>query len=144
MPLIRPPYADRLLGPEGRRQQSETVRPLDPLAVVSVGFRALGGALHLAGIDEEHLAAFVLQEVVERDPIDTRGCHRHRCDLALPQPGSDGVQVGRARSEAADVRGQDGGGARGRKRRDGTQRNTDPSLGRPNIDASGVRIEGLE
>jgi hypothetical protein len=113
MPLIRTPHTARLLGPEGRRQQAEAMSPLEPLAVVDVGLGAVGSTLHLAGIDPQHREAFVLSQVVERDPVHARRCHGHRRHLALPQPGDESIQVGGEGPEAAHVQGQDSGRARG-------------------------------
>ena len=112
MPLRRPPHADRLLGSDGRRPQPEAVEPLDPLAVVDVGLGAVGGALHLAGVDQPHPDPCAFAHIGERDPVHPGRCQGHRRPLALPQPGSHGVQVGRAGPEAADVGGTTAG-ARG-------------------------------
>jgi hypothetical protein len=40
----------------------------------------------LAGINQQYFEAPLHQQLVERNPIDARGFHRHRLDLALLQP----------------------------------------------------------
>ncbi len=114
MPRRRTPHADRLLGPEGRRQQSKTVEPLAPLPVMPIGFGVVGSTLHLAGIDQQHLEADALQQVVAREPVHARRCHGHRRHLALPQSGRNGVPVGGEGAEAADGGVQGRRGTRGR------------------------------
>jgi hypothetical protein len=144
MPLRGPPHAAGRLGPAGRRAPPETVEALAPLAVVHVGGGAVGGALPLAGIAPQPLEAGVLQPVVERAPVHARGFPGHRRSLARPPPGRAGVQVGRDGPEAADVRGQEGGGARGRRGRAGARRDPAPSRGRPDSEARGGRMARLQ
>ena len=54
----------------GRGEQPIGMQTLQPLAVEPIGFRTTGGALGLAGIDEEHLHAPGLQERKQGHPGD--------------------------------------------------------------------------
>jgi hypothetical protein len=58
--LVGAPDPDPLLGPEGGREESQAMQPLDPLAVMDIRLGAVGGALHLARVDQQYLETCAL------------------------------------------------------------------------------------
>ena len=113
-------------GAAGRQagQPPAAREPREPLTGVDGGLGARGGALPLAGIAPQPLAAGALQQGVERQPVHARRCPGPRRPLARPHPGSHGGPGGRAGPAAAAV-----GGARPRAR--SGPRGTRPRSGAP-------------
>jgi len=68
------------------------VELLQPLAI---GHIALAAAhiVHVAGVDQYHLEAARLEDLIDRNPIDPGRFHRHGLDLALRQPVGQAVKV---------------------------------------------------
>ena len=73
---------------------------LDPLAVDDVGL-APRDVLHMTGVHENNLQATCLEDVVDRDPINTRSLHRHGFDSAGLEPVGQAVQIRGLRLESA-------------------------------------------
>ncbi len=108
------------------------MQALQPLAIESIGFRAAGGALGLAGIDQQDLQAPRLQEFEQGNPVDAGRFHGDGGDAAVDEPVGQDVEVGSEGAETAY-------GLRGAIRWDGP-----PVLGFADVDAGGVGVEDLE
>ena len=98
------------------------MQPLQPLAILHVGL-APRHAAQVAGVDQQHLQAIRLEELIDRHPVDMRALHRHRLDPVLQQPLRQGVQV--------PGRGREGAHA---QHPPGARRRTDPMLPAAEID----------
>ena len=61
-------FGDLTFGPKACTQQTEGVKPLQPLRITDVGF-ATGHVLGIARIDKEHRKATSVEELKDRDPI---------------------------------------------------------------------------
>jgi hypothetical protein len=62
-------HTDLISGTESRCEQAVGVEALPPLAVEAISFRAAGGALGLARVDQHDLEAPSLQELEEGHPV---------------------------------------------------------------------------
>src|SRR4029077_14210285 len=62
-------FRDLTFGPKARAQQTEGVKPLQPLRITDVGL-ASGDVLGIARIDKEYRKATSVEELKDRDPID--------------------------------------------------------------------------
>ena len=85
---------DRGGGTEAGAQQSYAVELLQPLAVHNVAL-APAHVVHVAGVDQHHLKAALLEDLVERDPVDPGRFHRHGLDPALRKPVGQLIKLGR-------------------------------------------------
>ena len=56
--------------------------------------------MHVTGVDQHDLKAALLEDLVERNPVDPSRLHRHGLHSALRQPVRQPVQVG---SEGAEL-----------------------------------------
>ena len=92
---------DRGGGPEGGVEQAHAVEVLQPLAILDVTL-ASRHVLDVAGVDETHLEAAVLEDLEERDPVDPGGLHRHRSDGAGLEPIRQGLEIPGEGPEVAD------------------------------------------
>ena len=72
-----------------------------PLALLHVALPSRE-ILGVARVDEKHLQAARLQDVVQGNPIDARGRHGHGRDPTLHQPRRQAMQIGGEALEAAD------------------------------------------
>jgi hypothetical protein len=106
---------------------------LQPLAVEHVGLTARD-VFRLTGIDKQHFEAPLHQKLVERNPVNARGFHRHRLDLALLQPVGQSAEISGKGPEAAHIL-PFGIAARG---------DSGPVLFRSDVDACGIEIDPLE
>src|SRR5438105_6169252 len=86
-------HTDLLSGAESRRKETVGVEALEPLAVEPIGFGPTGGALGLAGIDQEYLQAPGLQELKQGNPVDPGRFHRDGGHATLNEPVGQGVKV---------------------------------------------------
>ena len=57
--------------------------------------------LGIAGVDQQHLEAALIQDLESRDPADAGGLHDHRPHPALSEPVGKAVQIAGERAEAA-------------------------------------------
>jgi len=89
---VTPQGGDVRLGSEARAEQAEGVELLDPLAIDEVRLAA-GNILHVTGVDEQHVEAARLEDLVERNPVDAGGLHRHRLDAACLEPVGEALEV---------------------------------------------------
>jgi len=55
MPQITPQHAHVSFGPKGTSEEPVGMQALQPLAIEPIGFRSAGGALRLAGINQQDL-----------------------------------------------------------------------------------------
>jgi hypothetical protein len=62
-------FGDLTFGPKACAQQTEGVKPLQPLRITDVGL-ASGDVLGIARIDNEYRKATSVEELNDRDPID--------------------------------------------------------------------------
>jgi hypothetical protein len=115
-------------GRKDARSSPTAWRVLQPLAVLDVGLPA-GDVLHVPGVDQTHLEAAGLQDLVEGDPVHAGGLHRDRGDTALLQPVREGVQVRRERAEPPDGP------------RVSIERDAHIDLGGPDVDPRGVGVQ---
>ena len=112
-------------------QQPEGEQLLQPLAVEHIGLAARD-ILHVPGVDQQDFEAAALEHLVQRDPVDPGGLHRHDLHAALLEPVGHGVQIAGEAVELAN--GLVGGvGANGRVVRA-------PAY----VDACGVRVRDLQ
>ena len=86
----------------------------------------------MAGVDELDLEAARLEDLKERDPVDSGGFHDHGVDSALLEPVSQTVQIGGEALEAAHGL------------RIAVLGNRHVVLGGSDIDAGGVEVHSLE
>jgi len=125
-------HAPLVVWPEGPGAQPVGVQPLQPLTSEPSGCRAAGGALGVAGIDEEHLHAPGLSKFKHGHPVDPGGCHGAGGHATGKEPVGEGIEVGSEGAETAY-------GLRGAIRWDGH-----PVLGFADVDACGVGVADLE
>src|SRR5262245_42313119 len=92
MPHQRANLADGVLGTKRGFQQTHRMQILKPLAIQNVGLSARD-MMHMLSIDQMNFNAASLQDLEQRDPIDTRRLHGDRVDSALLQPVDEGVEV---------------------------------------------------
>ena len=104
---------------------------LEPLAVHDIGLAARD-VFHVMGVDEHHVEAAGLQDLVEGDPVDAGGFHGYGGDAADREPVREAVELRRHGRERAH---------RGRVSAD---RDGDVMLGGPAIDAGGIRLNALQ
>ena len=78
--------------PDAAPQQAHAVQLLQPLAVQDI---ALAGrdVLHVPRVDEHHGEAAGREDLVQRDPVDPGGFHRHGGDAAGLEPVGEAVEV---------------------------------------------------
>jgi hypothetical protein len=57
--------------------------------------------LGVAGVDQQHLEAALIQDLESRDPVDAGGLHDHRPHPARGEPVGKAVQIAGERAEAA-------------------------------------------
>ncbi len=100
-PEIGPERRDVAFRPETGPQQAIGMQPLQPLCVADVGLAA-GDMLGVAGIDEHHIDAVLIEDLEGRDPIHAGGFHRHGLHAALPEPLRQALQIGGECSKTAD------------------------------------------
>jgi len=93
-------HTDLGLRAEGAAQKPVAVQPLQPPAVLNIALAARH-VLDMAGIDQLHLEAPVLEDPIQRDPVDPRGLHGHRLNAAELQPVGQGIQIRRKAAEPA-------------------------------------------
>jgi hypothetical protein len=78
-------FNDLPFGAEAGTQQSMRMEPLQPLCVAYVRL-APGHMLGIACIDEEHHKAARLEELENRDPVDTGRLHNDCLNAAFCEP----------------------------------------------------------
>jgi hypothetical protein len=100
------PHADLVFGPEGAGEEAIGVQALEPLTVVGLALGPVRGALHLTGIDPQHLAAAALQLFEPGDPGHAGRFPGDGGDPAGLEPGGHGFEVDGEGAEAADGRGR--------------------------------------
>ena len=125
-------HAHLIVGTEGPGEQPVGVQALQPLAIEPIGFRSTGGALGLAGIDEEHLHAPGLQQFEQGNPVDPGRFHGDGGHATVNEPVGQGVEVG---GEGAETAHGLGVAPRGHGH---------PVLGFADVDARGVGVADLE
>ena len=118
-------------GAETAAQQADAVQLLDPLAVHDVALPPRD-VLHVMRVDEHHLEAPGLEDLVEGDPVHPGRFHRDGGDAAGREPVGAAMEFGRDGRERPH-RGRVPVGGDG-----------DVVLGRPAIDPRGVRVHALE
>src|SRR3990172_8555907 len=104
---------------------------LEPLAVDEIALAARD-APHMASVHEDPLEAPLLEDLVERDPVDAGGLHGDRLDSAGGEPVGELMQVGGEGAEASH-------GLRIAVGGDG-----DPVHLRSHVDARCVRVDRVE
>ena len=82
---IRPERDDLRPRPKTRPEEADAVQVTDPLAVGDIGLPARH-ILEMARIDEEHLEAAGLQDLVDRNPVHPGGFHGHTGHATGRQP----------------------------------------------------------
>src|SRR5271154_7429847 len=83
---------DRIRWPEACAKQTNRVKILDPLAIRNVAF-ASGNALQGMSVDQTHLEAALLQNLIQRYPVNAGGLHRYGADPARVQPVSQRLEI---------------------------------------------------
>src|SRR5262245_37921630 len=71
------------------------MQPIDPLAVAAVRLGTSAQLVGVARIDQEHLEALRLEQLVQSDPVDARRLQGDGGDLMLMQEGRNGFQASR-------------------------------------------------
>ena len=99
--VVAPQGQHRVGRAERRLEQAVRVQPLDPLGVEHVGLGSSTAVGQLARLDQVDLEATRLEQLKERNPIDPRGFHGYRGDVALGQPVRQGSEVGSIGGKAA-------------------------------------------
>ena len=79
-------------------KQSVAAQLLEPLRVVDVGL-ATRNVLRITRVDQHDFESPGLQDLEQRDPIDTRRLHRNRGDRKPDKPVSKTIQVARKAEE---------------------------------------------
>ena len=87
-------------GTEAGPQQPHAVKLPQPLAVLNVAL-APAHVVHVTGVDQQHFEAALLEDLVERDPVDPGRFHRYRLDPALRQPVRQPIKLGGEGAELA-------------------------------------------
>src|SRR5215831_5549160 len=93
LPQVGPQLAGLLVGPKGRSQQADAMQPIDPLAVAAVRLGTPAQLAGVAGIDQEHLEALRLEQLIQSDPVDARRFQGDGVDLMLMQEGRNSLQA---------------------------------------------------
>ena len=122
---------DGLAGTKTPAQQADAVEVAEPLTIGHVAL-ASGHVLDVSRIDEEDLQAAGFEDVVDRDPVDPGGFHRHAGDPTGDQPVREPQQIAGERRE-----GLDRGRTPIRRHRDVVRRGSA-------IDARDVRIDAVQ
>ena len=73
---------------------------LEPLAVDDIGFPTRD-VFHVTRVDEDHVEAPRFQDLVEGNPVDPGGFHRHGGDAARGEPVGQAMEIRRERGERA-------------------------------------------
>ncbi len=79
---IRAQRRDLALGKEAGAQETELMQALQPLGIADVGL-ATRHVLGVARVDQNHLEAWLLQDLEHRNPVDPGRLHGDRLDPAL-------------------------------------------------------------
>ena len=69
------------------------MQALQPRGIADIRLAARD-VLGVTGVDDHHLEAALIEDLVERDPVDAGRLHRHRLDPALLEPVGQAMQVG--------------------------------------------------
>jgi len=93
--------ADLFCGTEGGREQAVAVELLEPLAIEDVGLFA-GDVFHVSGIDEADFNAGMLEDIIQRYPVDASGFHGNTGDATSQEPVGKLVQVTGESRESPD------------------------------------------
>ena len=112
-------------------QEPDAVQFADPLAVGDIALAA-GHVLEMPGVDEQHLEAARLEDLVDRDPVDAGGFHRH----ARHATGASASRPGAADRSVKVVNDCTG-------LRVAIGRHGDVMLGRAAVDPGDVRIDAI-
>ena len=91
---------DRSGRSEAAAQQPHAMQLLDPLAVHDIGLAARD-VLHVPRVDEDDVEAARLEDLVEGDPVDPGGFHRHGGDAAGREPVGEAMEIRREGLERA-------------------------------------------
>ena len=97
LPQVPAQHADLVFGPEGAGEEAIGAQALEPLTVVGVTLGPARGALHLTGIDQQHLEAAALQQFeqgVQYTPVDSMAT------VVTPQAWSQAAMAGRSTVKA--------------------------------------------
>lgn len=86
---------------EGSGEQAVAVKLLEPLAIEDVGLFA-GDVFHVAGIDEADFNASMLEDIIQRYPVDAGGFHGHTGDATGQEPVGKIVKVTGESRESSD------------------------------------------
>jgi len=113
------------------RRSPTACRDLEPLAVLHVGLPPRD-ILHVPRVHQADLDPLALEDLVQGNPVDAGGLHRHGGDPALREPAGEGAQFLGEGPEAPDgprvpIEGDAG-----------------VDLGGADVDAGGVRGEDRE
>jgi hypothetical protein len=99
MPHVGAERNDLCPGAKAGTEQPVRVELLDPLRVVDVGLAARH-VLRVARVDEHDLEPTRLEDLEQRDPVDTGRLHRDRVDAETDKPVGERDQIrGEARNE---------------------------------------------
>jgi hypothetical protein len=116
---------------EGGSKQSVAVELLEPLAIEDIGLFARD-VLHMAGINEADLDAGMLEDVIQRNPVDAGGFHGHTTDVTRTEPVGKLVQIPGERREGPD------------RFAVAIRRDGDVDFGRADINAGNIGVDSLE
>lgn len=96
MPLAQPqvgPQGSNVAGrPEARTEQPARVQPLKPLGIIDVALAA-GDGTRFSGVRDDDFQPMLLQNLVDRNPVDARGFHRDRFNPYRYQPAGHSLNV---------------------------------------------------
>ena len=102
VPMQYPELPDVLVGDEAPLEEPAHQQFCDPLAVLLVRL-VTGHVLDMAGVHKKD-GANILEDVVDRFPVDSRALHGNVCDPQTLQPGCQLVEILRESSKGPCLR----------------------------------------
>ena len=128
---IRPEGDDAIRRAETPAQEADNMQVAEPFAIRHITLPPWH-VLDVAGVHQEDREPASLQDLIERNPVDARGFHRDARHAAGREPVGQTMEIAGKRGKRSD------------RRRVTIRWHGDEVLGRPTIDASGVRVDAFE
>ena len=98
MPEIGAEGDDPIGGPKTAAQEADDVQVTEPFAIGHIAL-APRYVLHVARVDEEDGEATRFEDLVDRNPVDARGFHRHAGHAARRERVGQAMEIARERGE---------------------------------------------